>query len=328
MSNNDYSSIKLSEVGQGLEERVRKAIARAKTVGERYKDSPDFSDHIEELETALPLTVEIGILQKEKSKIQIRKAWALVVIVTDAINDLNAKMSEYFRNKVTVQEENADVDEDEEELDIDAIFGDVVKSLDGGSRSRIEKAVKAAIRRKLNRRKNPKGTKVKRVPALNKPDISEIASIIGEPGLAKELTVEHPKPMFADLDRDEDTGVVRRKRVFRETPNCDAQSALEEFGRFVEEEDRRLAERGHMESVCHQTPRKTVFSTVEELERLVGIYTTKKLAAKRKLALVKHALVEANEKLMDCKVKELVDVLDFEFDNLKEKFEKVLDRRF
>jgi len=312
----------LVELSKTLEQRVRRSMARAKTIMDRYEDSPDLSGHIGELETALPLTIEIAVNAESKSKVQKRKAALLVQLVEDAIEDLNGVLSAYFRSKAQVDE--VDDEEPDDEIDIDAIFGEPVEGLDPAARDRISCAVKSALRRKNHRRKNPKGVKVKRVPPYEKVDVSEIASLIGEDALARELSVEHPKPMFADLDRDEDTGVVRRKRVFTETPNVDAKAALEEFGRFVEEEDRRYVKEG---KYIKKFPRKTVFSTVENLERLIGVYTANKLAAERKLGLLTHALEEANEKLKKCNIYDLVNALDPEFDNLREKFEKAFEGR-
>jgi len=312
----------LVELSKTLEQRVRRSMARAKTIMDRYEDSPDLSGHIGELETALPLTIEIAVNAESKSKVQKRKAALLVQLVEDAIEDLNGVLSAYFRSKAQVDE--VDDEEPDDEIDIDAIFGEPVEGLDPAARDRISCAVKSALRRKNHRRKNPKGVKVKRVPPYEKVDVAEIASLIGEDALARELSVEHPKPMFADLDRDEDTGVVRRKRVFTETPNVDAKAALEEFGRFVEEEDRRYVKEG---KYIKKFPRKTVFSTVENLERLIGVYTANKLAAERKLGLLTHALEEANEKLKKCNIYDLVNALDPEFDNLREKFEKAFEGR-
>lgn len=322
------SPAELTELSNSLEQRVRRSIARAKTISERYEDAPDLTGHIEELETALPLTIEIGVNAKEIPKIQKKKAETLVLLVQGAITDLNNVLSDYFRNKARLEESEEDLDEG---IDVDAIFPEA-EEMDNDTKRRIARAVANAINRKKHRRKNPKGTKVKRLPPWET-DISGIAALIGEERLASELTEEHPKPLFADLEKDKDTGVVRRKRIFTETPNNDVQSALEEFGRFVEEEDRRhAAEDKYPLPPCQPTyrkVRKTVLSTVEELERRVGVCTSEKLAAERKLTLYKHALAEANEELLKCKVKELVKATDFEFDNMKEDFEEALrERRF
>lgn len=132
-----------------------------------------------------------------------------------------------------------------------------------------------------------KGQKVKRVPPAPL-GIDEIAHLIGEDELAKQLNVKRPKPVIGGITKVGPNTIV-----------------------------------DYPQKVKYSVPENKVspIPTIERLEKLVGDLTTQKLAVERKLIFAKQALALAMEKLEGFDFEEILE-LEVGFPAFKKELEQ------
>ena len=92
--------------------------------------------------------------------------------------------------------------EEVEDVDVTEYFDDnVLSGLSEQDLAKASDALKGALQRMARAKASNRllTKKVKRVPLIN--DAAQVAATVGMPGLARELTVEHPKPIITDLKK-------------------------------------------------------------------------------------------------------------------------------
>jgi hypothetical protein len=210
----------------------------------------------------------------------------------------------------------------------------------------------ANAKREEERRNNSRGKKVKRVPLKDKFDASDVARALGMSELAKELTVDYPKPIVP-IEKD---GSVTKRQYYRDTEDKgESFESVQELLNKNCDEDYSPYKHYSKEAVSgfYGTPKPGLkkdvtvdtsnFSAIEDdsnknigvvrhLEMLIGRYTTEKLAAERKLVLAEIALKEANETLCKSNVKQILGIDEFKttepsINNLKEELDDAFKGR-
>lgn len=104
--------------------------------------------------------------------------------------------------KQILQQREVNHAEEVEDVDVTEYFDDnVLNGLSEQDLAKASDALKGALQRMARAKASnkPLTKKVKRVPLIN--DAAQIAATVGMPGLARELTVEHPKPIITDLKK-------------------------------------------------------------------------------------------------------------------------------
>lgn len=104
--------------------------------------------------------------------------------------------------KQILQQREVNHAEEVEDVDVTEYFDDnVLSGLSEQDLAKVSDAIKGALQRMARAKASNKllTKKVKRVPLIN--DAAQIAATVGMPGLARELTVEHPKPIITDLKK-------------------------------------------------------------------------------------------------------------------------------
>ena len=303
---------------------INTIVDRITKIGKYYEDAPDFKNDIEALNRCL----------KEDDPCFIK-----------IIQCINVKIYNFF---IKDMEDIYSQPASELQEDLEAFFGEAVASLnlnEEDSKKMLGTLQEALDKRSEERAKRVSGVKVKRVPKIEG-DAAEVAAAIGLEGLAKELTVDRPKPILTDVKKGV-SGVTRHMRVINQNEvervasgadsggttlvsDSDVKEALDilkshesDIGFDQDQSDTLDALRRHVSSPKERKP--TMFETIEELESLVGQYTAEKLAASRKLRLAKKALAEANAKLEDSNVNEILKALDN--DKLKIDYESLFEGR-
>jgi len=354
-----------------LKNKVNKSLEKAKAVSDYVFD---ITDNIQELEISQKvLNFRPNFLSPQMWK-------TLTELVDENVEELHEKIKEFYAIKQlnslgalgsTVDdderfEEESDLDKGLEQLrsDIENMecslegLESVLPDLEKWSEKLIDKTRKevaaANAKKELARKNNKKGAKVKRVPEKGFFDAADVAAELGMEDLAKDLTIEYPKP-FVTTKKE---GPVTVREYFAETTDEVKGSELKELLEKAFNEQRSKPEDADKlkavleyeskkkpatfsmvpqnEAVSafysNETETETSLNTVERLEKLVGQLTTEKLAVERKLELAQLALKEANGHLRNSNVKEILGVslnsskVSFT-DSLKQDFEEAFKGR-
>jgi hypothetical protein len=174
---------------------------------------------------------------------------------------------------------------------------------DAKLQERTQKEVAAAqkILEQERQSKNPK-IRVKRVPPKSKFDMADVAAALDMPDLAKELSANHPKPIFSvttngpckifdrktqdlcRIDRERKEQLKNPPLVVDEMNPCDVEELVQKLEKIGKREDKII---------------NPEFNKIESLEWLVALCTKDKLKADRKLALAQRELDQEMAYLMD-----------------------------
>ncbi len=313
-----------------LKNKIEKAIEKGKAL-------EDQTDDVKNSLYELQVCSEIA----DSPKLHGRTLHKFSKLAEESIKDLNESIKKFFKEKQEKSFEEHGRFEEE-----DSIEGiDILPEGDWGEdlTNKVKAEIVAALTKREEERKNHKsGAKVKRVPPKDKFDASDVAAALGMEDLAKELTVEHPKP-FVTVTKD--GPVTRREYVATNDimePDEAIKEALSATNRQTDEmekaileyegakKDKTLRIKENCKACCCE--KTDSLNTVQQLELLVGKYTTEKLAAERKLQLAQLALKEANRALLNSNVNSILGIKpepSEETNKLKEELEKAfMGRRF
>jgi hypothetical protein len=144
----------------------------------------------------------------------ISKANANSVFVSDGNGNVDIIEMVADKKKELLNDKESTIAEEVEDIDItDFLDNDVISGLNDNDISKMSDVIRGALDRLAKARASKKlmSKKVKRVPPIN--DAAQVAAAIGLPGLAKELTVEHPKPIITDVEKVGNAVYSTRKKL-------------------------------------------------------------------------------------------------------------------
>ena len=263
------------------------------------------------------------------------------------IHDVERQIKAYYDNQIV--ENKKLVEEQLEGLEEGVLPDD--EEWDDDLKSRVRHLVAQAQAKREHFRKQHNYKKVKRVPPRQKFDAADMAGALGMDELAKELTVDYPKPFLPTEKHD---GVTYRQYP-EGTKHTFDEKDIEDMGRFynsiknksdlIEVDpileqffNRKFSNNGALERfITKNQTRQTQNSQTESnldlvvnLEDLIGRLTVDKLRVERKLAMVHKALKEANDALNKADVQEILRIqsVDNKLDWQKEFDDAFADKKY
>lgn len=311
----EYAKVEVLEIKDLLETRVSKTLNKCKRLL-RYD--------IQGLDKCIS---SLGVVLESLNELHFNEITisAMKEVVDDTVERAIFLIKDHFLSKAYDGydgydgyegfEKESDSDLDPEYEGFEAIIPEGF--LDKNRLASVIKKIKEAQDIKEAERKNRKYKKVKRVPPKKNFDASDVAAALGMKDLAKQLTIDYPKP-FVNVYKED--GVTRRQ--YNATSSDDVYKVdFDKLNNLLsspvksEEQNKKTSfKKDSIEKSKDVSLFSDNLSVVNRLEVLIGKLTTEKLVVERKLTLVTKALNEATSTLDNANINEILK-FDESFNN-------------